>query len=129
MKKSSIAYWSATLLLGIAYILMGAANYFQPGGMDVEIAKSGYPPHFFELLGVWQVLGGVVIMVPRLPRLKEWGYAGIFINLTAAVHHHVMAGDGVAVLTVPFLILAVAAVSYATRPPTRCLQGFSPSTS
>ena len=120
--KSSIAYWSATVLLGIAYIGMGVANYVQPGTMDVDIAKSGYPPHFFKLLGVWQVLGAVVILTPRLPRLKEWAYAGIFLNLTAAVHHHFMAGDDAAKIAVPLVVLVVVAVSFFLRPLSRRFQ-------
>jgi uncharacterized membrane protein YphA (DoxX/SURF4 family) len=121
--KSKIAYWTLILLLGIAFIGMGASNYFQPGTMDVDIAKSGYPPHFFKLLGVWQVLGGLVILVPRLPRLKEWAYAGILINLIAAAHHHYVSGDNLATIAAPLIILSIAATSSALRPTSRRLQG------
>ena len=121
--SSHIIYWIVTCLLGVAYIGMGASNYWQPGTMNEDIAKSGYPSHFFKLLGVWQVLGGVVILSPKLPRLKEWAYAGVFVNLIAAAHHHYMAGDDVAKIAIPLVVLSIAAVSYALRPPSRRLQG------
>ena len=121
--RSHIIYWIITCLLGVAYIGMGASNYWQPGTMNEDIAKSGYPSHFFKLLGVWQVLGGIVILLPKLPRLKEWAYAGILVNLIAAAHHHYMAEDDVAKIAIPLVVLSIAAVSYALRPPSRRLQG------
>ena len=121
--KSPITYWIVTSLVGVAYVGMGVSNYWQPGTMNEDIAKSGYPPHFFKLLGVWQVLGGVVVLSPKLPRLKEWAYAGIFVNLIAASHHHYMAGDDVARIAIPLVVLSLAAVSLTLRPPSRRLQG------
>ena len=120
--KSPIIYWIVTSLVGVAYVGMGVSNYWQPGTMNEDIAKSGYPPHFFQLLGVWQVLGGVVVLSPKLPRLKEWAYAGIFVNLFAASHHHYMAGDDVARIAIPLVVLSLASVSSMLRPPSRRLR-------
>ncbi len=121
--KPLVAYWIVTSLLGVAYVGMGVSNYWQPGTMNEDIAKSGYPPHFFKFLGVWQVLGGVVVLSPKLPRLKEWAYAGIFVNLIAASHHHYMAGDDVTRVAIPLVVLSFAAASWTLRPPSRRLQG------
>lgn len=121
--KSHMIYWGVTVLLGVGYIGMGAANYFQPGTMNEEIAKSGYPSHFFKLLGAWQVLAGVIVLLPRLPRLKEGAYAGIAVNLIAAAHHHDVAGDDPSRIVIPLIILVIAAISWALRPATRRLAG------
>jgi len=121
--RSVVVYWIVTGLLGVAFVGMGVSNYWQPGTMNEDIAKSGYPPHFFKFLGVWQVLGGVAVLSPKLPRLKEWAYSGILVNLVAASHHHYMAGDDVARITIPMAVLSLAAVSFALRPPSRRLQG------
>lgn len=121
--KSLVVYWIVTVLLGIAYIGMGASNYWQPGTMNEDIAKSGYPPHFFKFLGVMQVLGGTVLLSPKLPRLKEWAYAGIFVNLIAASHHHYMAEDNFARIVIPLVVASLAATSWALRPPSRRLPG------
>lgn len=121
--QSVVAYWLVTGLLGVAFIGMGLANYGQPGTMNEDIAKSGYPSHFFTFIGVWQALGGAVVLLPKLPRLKEWAYAGIAINLVAASHHHAMAGDGLIRIAIPLIGLSFAAGSWALRPPSRRLQG------
>jgi hypothetical protein len=31
------------------------------------------------LLGIWKLLGGVVILLPGFARVKEWAYAGMFL--------------------------------------------------
>ena len=43
----------------------------------------GYPDYFATILGVWKVLGGIAVLLPRTPRLKEWAYAGMVFDLTA----------------------------------------------
>jgi uncharacterized membrane protein YphA (DoxX/SURF4 family) len=44
----------------------------------------GYPAYFAVIIGVWKVPGGVALLVPGFPRLKEWAYAGAFFNFTGA---------------------------------------------
>jgi len=36
------------------------------------------------IIGFWKVLGGIALLAPGFPRLKEWAYAGIFFNMTGA---------------------------------------------
>jgi uncharacterized membrane protein YphA (DoxX/SURF4 family) len=36
------------------------------------MAELGYPAYVVTILGAWKVLGGLAILAPRLPRLKEW---------------------------------------------------------
>lgn len=111
------------MLLCLAFGAMGVSNFVQPGDMNVEIAKSGYPSHFFKFLGVWQVLAAIAISVPKVPRVKEWAYAGIVINLIAAGHHHYMAGDGIGKIAIPFVVLLFSIASYLLRPMSRRLTG------
>lgn len=121
--KTNIAYWVSTVLLCLAFAGMGVSNCVQPGDMNVEIAKSGYPSHFFKVLGMWQVLAAIVIAIPRVPRVKEWAYAGVTINLIAAAHHHYVAGDGIGTLSIPLIVFVIAIASYGLRPMSRRLQG------
>jgi hypothetical protein len=53
----------------------------------------GYPVYFLTILGVWKVLSAPALLAPRLPRLKEWAYAGIFFDLTGAAASHAFSGD------------------------------------
>src|SRR5262245_65309325 len=41
----------------------------------------GFPLYFTRLLGVWKILGGLAILAPGFPRLKEWAYAGMLFDL------------------------------------------------
>jgi DoxX-like family len=37
------------------------------------------------ILGVWYVLAGIAVLVPRFPRFKEWAYAGLVFNYTGDI--------------------------------------------
>jgi len=81
----------------------------------------GYPLYFVTIIGLWKVLGSIALVAPRLPRLKEWAYAGIFFNMTGAAASHWVRGDAAwhVIVTLAFAALAVA--SWALRPPSRTL--------
>ena len=123
MKLRQIAYWIATALTALAFL---SGGLFQLAGVEearAGIAALGYPPYFAAMLGVWKVLGAAVILAPRMPLVKEWAYAGIAFDLTAAAYSHVAVGDPAAKAIVPFVVLAIAAASWALRPASRMLAG------
>jgi hypothetical protein len=64
----------------------------------------------------------VAILAPRLPRVKEWAYAGIAFDLGGASVSHFAVGDSAANVIAPLVFLAIAAVSWALRPASRVLQ-------
>jgi hypothetical protein len=72
-------------------------------------------------LGVWKVLGAIVIVVPRLPRLKEWAYAGFVFDLTAAAFSRAAVGDSAADILAPLGFLALVLASWALGPASRTL--------
>jgi hypothetical protein len=81
----------------------------------------GYPPYFATLLGVWKLLGALVLLGPRSPLVKEWAYAGMFIDYSAAVVSHVATGDGPATLVGPLVSMGCLAGSWYLRPDARRL--------
>ena len=81
----------------------------------------GYPAYVVTLLGVWKVLGAVALTVPGFPRLKEWAYAGVAFDLSGATVSHLVSGSPAFHAVVPVVLLAVAALSWATRPASRRL--------
>jgi hypothetical protein len=96
----------------VAYL--SRAAFAVPG-----IVALGYPDYFLTILGLWKVLAGLAILAPRLPRLKEWAYAGIAFDLTGAAFSHAAMGDSAAKIIVPLVLLGIAAASWALRPPSR----------
>ena len=70
-----------------------------------------------------EVAGGLVVLAPRLPRLKEWAYAGAVFDLTGAAASHLARGNEARHVIVPIAFAIVALVSWATRPVRRTLGG------
>src|SRR5262249_32624936 len=81
----------------------------------------GYPAYFAIFMGIWKVPGAPVLLLPRLPRLKEWAYAGTLFEMTGAVFSHVSVGDGVSAAAVPMFLIVLVFSSSALRPPDRRL--------
>jgi hypothetical protein len=52
------------------------------------------------------------ILFGRLPRLKEWAYAGFTFDLIGAFWSHLKSGDPIYIAAVPLCFLGVLAVSY-----------------
>jgi hypothetical protein len=85
MSWKSIGYWLETVLVVLAMGSGGVAELTRvPANGDGIVRVLGYPEHFLIILGVWKVLSVIALLAPGFPRLKEWGYAGIFSNLTGA---------------------------------------------
>jgi uncharacterized membrane protein YphA (DoxX/SURF4 family) len=113
-----IVYWGATGVVA-SVTLLAAFSYLTSSPQAVENFRHvGYPQQLRVLLGIGKLSGAIVLLLPRLPRLKEWAYAGYTFMWIAATVAHYLAGDGALVFAPPTLI-ALLAVSYATRPASR----------
>ncbi|MGG4343550.1 DoxX family protein [Paenibacillus lautus] len=115
-----VAYWSVTLLLAAAILLSGIGQLMQFGGNLDLVTNLGYPLYILTILGIWKVLGAITLVVPGLPRLKEWVHAGIFFLMTGAALSHAFAndyGDYGFNLILPLSYAALNILSWALRPP------------
>jgi len=125
MKTRAIAYWVTTALIAFAFLAGGAADLSRPAGLMESMNKLGYPPYVVLILGVWKVLGGIVVLAPGLPRLKEWAYAGMIFDLTGAAASHAAVGER-AEIAAPLIIAAIVMASWALRPESRKLPSARP---
>ena len=113
-----IAYWTTTGLLA-AMSLFAAYAYLSGGSQAVEgFARVGYPQQLRILLGIAKPLGAIALLLPGIPRLKEWAYAGFTFAWIAAFIAHYLAKDGPRAF-MPLVLLVFLAVSYVTRPASR----------
>jgi DoxX-like family len=71
---------------------------------------------FLGILGIWKWLGGLALLAPGMPWLKEWAYAGVFFDLTSAALSHAASGDGAAQVVALLVVGVFAAASYLFRP-------------
>ena len=114
----TIAYWGATGVVTIVPLLAAFA-YLTTSPEAVENFRHvGYPQQLRVLLGVAKLAGAIVLLLPRLPMLKEWAYAGFTFMWIAASVAHYLAGDG-ALFLLPIALIGSLAVSYVTRPANR----------
>jgi hypothetical protein len=126
MKTRLIAYWIATALTGFVFLSGGVVDIIRPGPAMAGMRHLGYPDYFMVILGVWKVLGGVVVLAPKLPRLKEWAYAGMIFDLTGATASHASVGDPVAKIATPLIIACIVMASWALRSNARKLPSTTP---
>ena len=112
-----IAYWGTTGLVGMA-TLVAAFSYLTTSPEAVENFRHvGYPQQLRVLLGIGKLAGAIVLLLPRLPALKEWAYAGFTFMWIAATVAHYLAADGIFLL--PAALIGILGLSYVTRPANR----------
>jgi uncharacterized membrane protein YphA (DoxX/SURF4 family) len=120
----TIAYWLTTLM-GPASFVIGGTLYLTGDPQALAAFEHlGYPAYFAYILGIAKLLGAITVVLPGLPLLKEWAYAGFFFTLIGAAASHALAGDSFLAHSVPPLFfLALTLASWALRPDSRRLPG------
>jgi uncharacterized membrane protein YphA (DoxX/SURF4 family) len=115
-----IVYWVTTILpAGLS--ALAAYGYLSGSPQSVQgFAHVGYPQQLRIILGVAKLLGAITLLVPGLPTLKEWAYAGFTFAWIAAFVAHYLAKDGPKEY-MPLALLVLLLVSYVTRPASRRL--------
>jgi uncharacterized membrane protein YphA (DoxX/SURF4 family) len=121
VKAKAIGYWVTTVLTALLIGSGGIMQVMRRPDAVAGITNLGYPVYFVVLLGVWKILGAVAIVAPRLPRLKEWAYAGIIFDLTGAAIAHAASGSSAGNVIGPALFAVMALASWALRPQSRTL--------
>jgi hypothetical protein len=123
MNARNLAYWAATLFVALSFVFGGVVYLGRMAGVVEGVTQLGYPLYFVSMLGAWKLLGGLVLLAPRLPLLKEWAYAGIGFDLVAAAVSHAAVGNPASDVITPLGMLGILAVSWALRPEGRKLGG------
>ena len=123
MKAKVIAYWVCTAVIALCIGSGGAAQALRVPQNVEGMTALGYPLHFIVLLGVWKVLGALTLLAPRLRLVKEWAYAGIFIDLSGAAVASAANGGAAFHVIAPIVLIGFLAASWALRPESRRLPG------
>lgn len=127
MNFRKAAYWTTTAFTGLVpFLVGGTGNLLHAEPVVESFVSLGYPTYLLTFLGVCKILGGVVVLAPGLPRLKEWAYAGLAIDLAGASFSHAVTGHPASRVIGPLVLLAIAGVSWALRPPSRTLVAPAP---
>jgi DoxX-like family len=116
-----VVYWASTVIVGV--MLLMSLSYLTGSEQVVSgFAKAGYPQHLRIVLGLAKPAAAIVLLLPGLAVLKEWAYAGATFAWIRASISARSSEEGL-IWIVPLVLLALLAVSYLTRPPSRRLTG------
>jgi hypothetical protein len=108
----TIVYWVATVFVAGNAAVAGMMDIFRIQPVFGILLHLGYPAYFGTILGIWKVLGALALLAPGCPRLKEWAYAGMFFDFTAAAASYMAIGDGVVsnlvgpIMSIVFLVVS-----------------------
>ena len=122
MLNKNTGYWVASGLFCAVYAFSSFMDLSGVGPAKATMEHLGFPSFVDAILGVWKAGAVVALLAPRLPRLKEWAYAGILFDLSGGFISHLAAGDAMPKPIVPVVLLAIALTSYFLRPASRTLQ-------
>jgi uncharacterized membrane protein YphA (DoxX/SURF4 family) len=92
-------------------------GYAIPDIFSMQLATEGFtnihiPTYMLPFLGIAKTLGVIAILIPGFPRLKEWAYAGLVIDLIGATYLIALSGEPAASWVPMILPLTLAASSY-----------------
>ena len=112
----------ATGVFCLAMTAGGTMNLMRAEVQKESIVALGFPEYLMTILGTAKLLGVVALLIPGVPLLKEWAYAGFTFDLLGASASHAFVGDPPMETVLPLIILGIAAASYFLRPASRRLQ-------
>ena len=72
----------------------------------------GYPDYLIPFIGAAKILGVIGALQPWFPRLREWAYAGLAIDVAGAFYSHVSSGDPLPAIMGPVIAMVLIFGSY-----------------
>jgi hypothetical protein len=113
MKKINILFWVFTGLYAAVIIftsISGVAS--SPEWTKYIVTQLGYPAYFVPYISVAKILGGIALLVPGFPRVKEWAYAGLAFDLVSTIYSFISIGTPVGQWAPMLVFVALLACSY-----------------
>ena len=120
-RRRTIAYWPVTTVVVGECAVGGTMDLLHMAPFYPIMIDLGYPSYLATILGTAKILAALALLAPGLPRLKEWAYAGVMINMTGAIASQVAMHQSLNGLIAPAAFAGLAIVSWALRPPSRRL--------
>lgn len=124
-KRNNIIYWVSTAWLALGMLSTGIVQLIRTPEEKALMTHLGYPIYFLFIIGIWKLLGVIALLLPKLPLLKEWTYAGFFFAMSGAIVSHLVMNDSAKELFGPLLLLVLTISSWYFRPAERklhCIQ-------
>ncbi|HZZ40535.1 MAG TPA: DoxX family protein [Acidobacteriaceae bacterium] len=119
-RATQIAAMAITGIVALMWLYFGRLYLIHdPGEWRIAHQQLGYPLYIIPLIGVTHILGGVGLLIPKVPRLTEWIYAGFVFTLLLDFYSQLNGGGSTWDRCDPILVLAFVFASYGLR---RCMR-------
>jgi uncharacterized membrane protein YphA (DoxX/SURF4 family) len=119
-RATQIAAMVTTGLLAFMWVYFGSLYLIRdPGEWRIAHQQLGYPLYIIPLIGVTHILAGVGVLIPNVPRLTEWVYAGFGFTVLLAFYSQLNLGGSTWDKFDPILVMALVFASYVFR---RCMR-------
>ena len=112
-------FWTLQIILGIFFILHGAALAAWATPLRESLENLSYPKPFLQFIGICELLGGFGLILPWwtgvAPFLTPLAAAGLAIIIFGAVITHAQAGETPQIImnsTITVLLLIVTVVRW-----------------
>ena len=93
MRRHSWTSWTITGLMAALLLLSAVPDVLRVPGALAIFKHLGYPSYLLRFLGTAKMLGVAAVLVPGLPRIKEWAFAGLTFDVSGALYSHLSVGD------------------------------------
>lgn len=112
MKRYAWISWIVTALMAALMLLSAVPDLLRIPGALAVFERLGYPSYLLPFLGTAKTLGVAALLLPGLPRLKEWAFAGLTFDVTGALYSHLSIGDPPTAWMPALLALTLLGLSY-----------------
>ena len=111
-----IIYVASTAILVLETLVGAFMDLARLPYVVQDVRSIGYPTYVLYIVGIWKVLAVAALLWPRLPRLREWAYAGVFFEMSGAAASHVLVGDPIGKYAAPLAFTFLTLVSWWFQP-------------
>ena len=119
-RATQIAAMVTTGLVACMWMYFGLLYLIHdPEDWRIANQQLGYPLYIIPLIGVTHILGSVGLLIPKVPRLTEWVYAGFAITLLLDFYSQLNSGGSTWDKFDPILVTGFVFTSYVLR---RCMR-------
>ena len=115
MRSRSWVGWLVTGAMAALMLLSAVPDVLRIPGALMIFTHLGYPPYLLAFLGTAKICGVGAVLVPGLPRLKEWAFAGLTFDVTGALYSHLSIGDPPGAWTPALVALTLVTCAYVTH--------------
>jgi len=115
-KPNKIIYWISTAWLALGMLSTGLVQLMHMKSETDFIIQLGYPDYFLSIIGIAKIIGTAIVLLPKLPLLKEWTYAGFVFMMSGAIASHISMQNTITDIFPALLLLSLSLISWYFRP-------------